>query len=77
MKNITKHEGKLEILEKLNNSFYGNPRFLISIDGFTCKTAVDSMLAYSITNYENREVIATIGTHYGTATLDTLKGINK
>jgi hypothetical protein len=77
MKNITKHEGKLEILEKLNNSFNGNPRFLISIDGFTCKTAVDSMLAYSITNYENREVIATIGTHYGTATLDTLKGINK
>ena len=77
MKNITKHEGKLEILKKLDNSYNGNPRFLISIDGFTCKTAVDSMIAYSITNYENREVIATIGTHYGTSTLDSLKGINK
>jgi hypothetical protein len=77
MKNITKHEGKLEILKKMNNSYNGNPRFLISIGGFTCKTAVDSMIAYSITNYENREVIAAIGTHYGTATLDSLKGINK
>jgi hypothetical protein len=77
MKNITRHEGKLEILKRLDNSYNGNPRFLISINGFTCKTAVDSMLAYGITNYENREVIATIGTHYGTATLDSLKGINK
>jgi hypothetical protein len=75
MKNITRHEGKLEILKKLNNSFNGNPRFVISIDGFTCKTPVDSMLAYSITNYENREVSATIGTHYGIATLDSLRSL--
>jgi len=74
MRNITQHKGKLEIIERLPNSFFGNPRYLISIDGFTCKTPVDSSYGYSVTNYENKEVLATIGTHYKTATLNTLEG---
>ena len=75
MKNITKHQGTLKVLKRLKNSYFGNPRYLISIDGFTCLTPVDSTFGYSVTNFDNKEVIATIGTHYNTATLDTLKGI--
>jgi hypothetical protein len=74
MRNVTRHTGKLEIIKRLPSSFNGNPRYLLRIDGFTCKTSVDSMQAYCVTNYDNKQVIATIGTHYGTATLDSLKG---
>ena len=69
MKNVTRHEGTLKVIKKLANSVNGNPRYLISIDGFTCKTPVDSSYGYSVTNYNNKEIIATIGTHYGVATL--------
>lgn len=75
MKNITAHKGTLTIIKRLPSSYFGNPRFLISVDGFKCKTQVDSMLGYSVQNYDGKEVEATIGTHYGTATLDTLKAI--
>lgn len=75
MKNITRHQGKLEIIQRLDSSRNGNPRYLIRIDGFTCKTPVDSMYGYSVPNFDGKQVIATIGTHYGTATLDSLKGV--
>jgi hypothetical protein len=75
MKNVTRHQGILKVIERLPSSFYGNPRYLISIDGFTCKTPVDSSYGYSVTNHDGKEVIAYIGTHYNTATLDTLKGV--
>jgi len=75
MKNISRHEGKLEIIQRLPSSINGNPRYLVRIAGFTCKTPVDSSLGYCITNHDGKEVIATIGTHYNTATIDTLKGI--
>jgi len=74
MKNVSRHQGKLEIIQRLPNSLNGNPRYLIRINGFTCKTAVDSMHGYCVTNFDGKEVIATIGTHYGTQTLDSLKG---
>jgi hypothetical protein len=75
MKNVTRHQGILKVIERLPSSFNGNPRYLLSIDGFTCKTAVDSGYGYSVTNHDGKEVIAYIGTHYGSATLDSLKGV--
>ena len=72
MKNITRHTGTLKIIRRLNSSYNGNPRYLLSIDGFNCRTQVDSMHGYAITNYDNCEVTATIGTHYKNATLNTL-----
>jgi len=75
MKNVSRHQGKLEILQRLPNSFYGNPRYLIRVDGFTCKTPIDSMYGYSVPNFDGKEVIATIGTHYGIATLDSVEGV--
>jgi hypothetical protein len=75
MKNITRHTGTLKVLKRLASSSNGNPRYYISIDGFSCSTAVDSSYGYAVTNYDNKQVTATIGTHYGKQTLDTLKGV--
>ena len=72
MKNITRHQGIVKVIKRLPSSVNGNPRYLLSIDGFTCKTAVDSTHGYGITNYDGKEVMATIGTYYGTPTLDTI-----
>lgn len=76
MRNITRHTGKLEIIERLKSSYNGNPRYLISIDGYHCKTGVDSSYGYCVTNYDGKQVEATMGLHYGTMTLDSLKGLD-
>jgi len=72
MKNRTRHSGKLEIIERLPNSYYGNPRYRLRIDGFSCVTKVDSSHAYSLPNHNGKYVRAIIGTHYGLPTLDSL-----
>ena len=72
MRNITAHVGELKIITRMDSSYYGNPRFLISVDGFKCVTGVDSMHGYSIQNYEGKTVRATIGTHYNRATLNSV-----
>jgi len=73
MKNVTRHIGKLEIVRRLPSSANGNPRYLVYVAGFTCRTAVDSSLGYSVTNFDGKNVVATIGTHYGVATLDSVQ----
>lgn len=72
MKNLTRHTGKLELIQRMKSSINGNPRFLVSIDGTTCQTSVDSMHGYTVQNLEGKEVTATIGTYYGKATLDDI-----
>ena len=72
MKNIQLHTGTCEVIKRLPSSINGNPRYLVSIDGYHCKTPVDSTHGYGITNYNGKEVNATIGIHYGVATLDTI-----
>lgn len=74
MRNISRHTGTLEVIQRLPSSTNGNPRYLLRIAGFICKTAVDSSLGYCVTNFDGKQVTATIGTHYGSATLDALKG---
>lgn len=75
MKNVTHHIGKLEIIERLPSSRNGNPRYLLRVDGWTCRTAVDSSLGYSVGNLDGKQVEAYIGTHYGKATLDYAKPV--
>ena len=72
MKNVTRHTGKLEIIKRLPCSLNGNPRFLLRIDGWTCRTAVDSANGYEVQNYDGKTITATIGTHYGVPTLDII-----
>ena len=73
MKNISQHTGKLEIIGRMQNSANGNPRYMLSIGGTYCITAVDSMHGYIVPNYRGDTVEATIGTHYGKPTLYTIR----
>jgi hypothetical protein len=78
MKNISRHHGILNIVERMNNSVNGNPRYRIFIadssgNGVSCVTAPDSDHGYSITNFSGQEVSVTIGTYYGTATLNSIE----
>jgi len=73
MKNITRHVGTLEHLERLPSSRNGNPRWQFYVAGFHARTAVDSELGYSIDNYRNQRVVVEIGTHYGVPTLHRIE----
>ena len=75
MKNRINHKGTLQVIERLDNSLNGNPRYRAEVGGLEFVTAPDSVFSYSITNYEGKAVDITVGTHYGRTTLDTLKGI--
>ena len=74
MKNITRNTGKLELIKRLPSSINGNPRFLVKVDGWTCSTQPDTQLGYSIQNWWNKTVTATIGTHYGNPQIDNMWG---
>ena len=75
MKNVTRHVGTLEVIERLPSSPHGNPRWLVRIDGWTCRTAPDSSIAYSITNHSGKRVVAHIGTYYGKATVRDVRRV--
>lgn len=69
MKNCTEHVGTLEIVKRLPSSTNGNSRFLIRVDGFTCRTAPDSDLADYVKAYKDKTVRVEICSYYGQATL--------
>ena len=69
MKNITRHTGTLEIVERMRRSTNGNPRYRVRVDGWTCVTRPDSQMAYNLQKFDGKQVHATIGTHHGVATL--------
>jgi hypothetical protein len=69
MKNITEHTGKLENLERMKSSVYGNPRFSFTVDGYKIVTVPDSSHGYSIESYRGKTVRVQIGTHYGRLSL--------
>jgi len=73
MKNITRHTGIIENIERLPSSYNGNPRYQFTIDGHTVRTAVDSSHGYAITNYNGKKATITAGTHYGHLTLNSIE----
>jgi len=75
MKNVTRHTGILEVIERAKSSLNGNPRYVIRLDGYTCRTSVDSSLGYSITKFDGKKVTAEIGTHYTTVTIQNVKEV--
>jgi len=77
MKHCTQHTGILTIIERATSSRNGNPRYVVRLDGITCRTGVDAALGYSITNFDGKEVTATIGTHYGTVTIEDVREVVK
>ena len=74
MKNVMPHEGVLHVVKRLNNSVYGNPRYLVYLldynssdkrvlaTGWSAKTVPNSSEAYSITNYDGKVVRCMMGT---------------
>jgi hypothetical protein len=76
MKNITQHTGKLEIIQREPNSLNGNPRFLIRLNGWTCKTIPNSSLAYTIESLDGKTVKADLGTYYGSCHVENVRKIN-
>ena len=82
MKNITRHTGKIRLIERLKNSENGNPQFILGVFdrpekglGWAFRTPKDSMLGYEIQNYIDRDVdvTVTLGTHYGVCTLNSIE----
>ena len=75
MKSITAAIGILKVIKRLPSSLNGNPRWAINIDGWDCHTKPDSAYGYEVENLDGKLVLATIGTHYGAPTLNTLERI--
>jgi hypothetical protein len=75
MKNITTQIGKLRIIKRLPSSVLGNPRYLVDINGLTCRTAPDSAHGYNVQKLDGKDVHAAVGTHYGHTTINTLTEI--
>lgn len=71
MKNKTAYIGKLRILKRLKSSKFGNPRFLVELDGQVCRTMIDSPLASFIHNLDGRICRGVIGTHYGVNSIES------
>ena len=72
MKSITVHTGTVGELKRMDSSRNGNPRFRFTFDGYDVVTGVDAMVGYCIQNLEGKECVATIGTHRGILTLNTI-----
>ena len=76
MRSITYHTGILEYVERLPNSYYGNPRYLVRIDGYEARSMPDSMEAYGdIPNNFGQRVSCELGTHYGKCHIRNIKRI--
>jgi hypothetical protein len=73
VRNITRHAGVVSDIKRLPSSYVGNPRYSFMVDGYRVTTAVNSMHGYAITNYEDKPVTVTIGTHYNKLTLDSIR----
>ena len=85
MKDIKTITGTLTIVKRLKSSYYGNPRFLIAIDGVEYSTQPDASLGYSADNYTDKMVMAQVGEYYNKPTIsravllceaDRYKGFN-
>lgn len=53
--------GTLEKVERMQSSYYGNPRFRLTVAGETYPTQVDGSVGYEVTNFKvGREIILTL-----------------
>lgn len=83
MRDIKKYTGELEIIRSLPTSSLGNPRyeFVITEQRYPegvfglirAVTGVDHALGWELPNHNGKIVTATIGSHYGKPTLNTIE----
>ena len=65
--------GKLENIERLPSSANGNPRYTFTVNNIACRTKPDTGVAYSLPNYDDKQVIITARNYYGYLSLITIK----
>lgn len=75
MKNKTRHTGIMPHLTRLESSSNGNPRYTFYFDGWNVVTRVDDNISYGLSNYIGKQVEVVIGSHYGRATLDSIREV--
>lgn len=78
MKNLTRHEGILRIIQREKSSVNGNPRYLCYVlddtnNGFKFVTQVDHSHGYSVPNFEGKRVAVEIGTLRNRAQLHSIR----
>lgn len=74
MKTVT---GTLKIIERLKNSYYGNPRYLVTIGGVKAYTKPDSSIAYQLPNFEGQTIKALVRQYYGKPTIIEIEELTK
>jgi len=57
---MEKITGTLNVIKKLPLSRMGNPKYRIEINGIQFETRTNASIGYSITNFDNKKVIATV-----------------
>ena len=56
--------GILNVVKKFPLSTMGNPRYKVQINNKIFETKSNASLGYSITNYDNRKVVASFETYH-------------
>lgn len=70
MKNVTGHRGNLEVIKPIRTPKGQPQRYLVRVDGWTCRTKAGDTLASRIaSDWAPCRVTAYIGTHHGVPTL--------
>jgi hypothetical protein len=72
MKDLREVTGKLKLVKRLNGSYYGNPRYLVEINGVEYSTKVDASLGHGIPNHWDKIVTAMVGTHYNVSSIQSI-----
>ena len=62
---MEKITGVLNVIKKLPLSRMGNPKYRVAINNVIFETGTNASLGYAITNYDNKKVIATFKTTFG------------
>lgn len=72
-KSIVNLTGELVIVRNEKNSIYGNPRFLCMIGNTAFYTRPNSMIAYGLTNFRNKNVNVALSNCRGKLSLDNIE----
>tara|TARA_R110000787_G_scaffold188437_1_gene300216 strand:+ start:555 stop:821 length:267 start_codon:yes stop_codon:yes gene_type:complete len=73
--------GILNKVERMPNSYNGNPRYLVSITSeymgntFLARTKPDASLGYSIDNHFGKKVSAILGSYYGHLSITNVEAV--
>ena len=65
--------GTLNVVRRLKNSFYGNPRYAVVVGDLYLETIADAAYSYQVTNNDGKPVEITHRIRYGKPYVTTIK----